>query len=240
MTSDWFSYGLLFIKAAGTTIWLSWLALIFAALGGTFIALLRVSPFRTLRLVALLYTELFRSIPILIMLFFVYFGMPLMFDIHLEPFMAATLALAFHASASMAEVVRAGIESVGKGQWEAAYASGMRYAAIMRHIVGPQAIRVILPPAVGVYISTLKESSLASIIGYIELTKTGLLVRDSTGGGFTPLLAMAVIYFVINYMISLGGAALERRNDVANRPSINEPNTPAATANGSAATGARA
>lgn len=240
MTSDWFSYGLLFIKAAGTTIWLSWLALIFAAVGGTFIALLRVSPFRTLRLVALLYTELFRSIPILIMLFFVYFGMPLMFDIHLEPFMAATLALAFHASASMAEVVRAGIESVGKGQWEAAYASGMRYAAIMRHIVGPQAIRVILPPAVGVYISTLKESSLASIIGYIELTKTGLLIRDSTGGGFTPLLAMAVIYFVINYMISLGGAALERRNDVANRPSINEPNTPAATANGSAATGVRA
>jgi polar amino acid transport system permease protein len=240
MSNDWFSYGLLFLKATGTTIWLSWLALVIAAVGGTLIALLRVSRFRVLRLAALLYIELFRSIPILIMLFFVYFGVPLMLGIHLEPFLAATLALAFHASASMAEVVRAGIESVGKGQWEAAYASGMRYTTIMRRIVGPQAIRVILPPAVGVYISTLKESSLASIIGYIELTKTGLLVRDSTGGGFTPLLAMAVIYFLINYMISLGGAALERRNDVANRASVNESVVKKNTVNRPAVNGAQA
>jgi polar amino acid transport system permease protein len=81
----------------------------------------------------------------------------------------------------------------------------------MRHVVAPQAIRVVLPPSVGVFITTLKESSLASIIGYIELTKTGLLIRESTDGGFVPLLALAVLYFLINYAISLGGGALERR-----------------------------
>ena len=108
-------------------------------------------------------------------------------------------------------VVAAGIASVGRGQWEAAAAAGFSWPQTMRHIIAPQALRVILPPSVGVFITTLKESSLASIIGYIELTRTGLLVRDSTGGGFLPLLALGAVYFVINYAISQVGAALERR-----------------------------
>jgi polar amino acid transport system permease protein len=124
---------------------------------------------------------------------------------------AATLALALHASANMSEVVRAGIESVGRGQWEAALASGMRTRQVMRYIVAPQAVRVILPPSVGVYITVLKESSLASIIGYFELTRTGLAVRETIGGGFEPLLLLGVIYFLMCYGISLCGAALERR-----------------------------
>jgi polar amino acid transport system permease protein len=217
MSESWVAFLPLFFKAAGITIWLSWLALLIGGLGGTIIALMRTSRFLPLRLVALLYTEVFRSIPILIVLFFAYFGVPLVFGVNLPPFVAATCALALHASSTMSEVVRAGIESVGKGQWEAAHASGMRYPAIMRYVVGPQAVRVILPPSVGVYVATLKESSLASIIGYIELTKTGLLVRESTGGGFAPLLVLAVIYFLINYAISLGGAALERRYAVGQK-----------------------
>jgi polar amino acid transport system permease protein len=217
MSNDWITYLPLLLKAAGTTIWLSWLALVIGAVGGTAVALLRTSAWRGCRLAALVYTELFRSIPILIVMFFAYFGVPLVLGLDLSPFAAATIALALHASSTMSEVVRAGIESVGKGQWEAASAAGMRYGQMMRHIVGPQAIRVILPPSVGIYIATLKESSLASIIGYIELTRTGMLIRDSTGGGFASLLALAVIYFLINYCISLGGHALERRFDVGDR-----------------------
>jgi polar amino acid transport system permease protein len=201
----------LFIKATGTTIWLSWLALIIGALGGAAVALLRTSRLRGLRIVALIYTEAFRSVPILIVLFFAYFGFPVMLGVDVSPFMAATLALALHASANMSEVVRAGIESVGHGQWEAALASGMRTRQVMRYIVAPQAVRVILPPSVGVYITVLKESSLASIIGYFELTRTGLAVRETIGGGFEPLLVLGVIYFLICYGISLCGAALERR-----------------------------
>lgn len=211
MTSQWYDFLPLFFKAAGLTVWLSWLALLLGAVVGTLIALMRTSDWRLPRLVALAYTELFRSIPILIVMFFAYFGTPLILGFDLTPFVAATVALALHASSTMSEVVRAGIDSVGAGQWEAAHASGMTYLQIMRHIVGPQALRVILPPSVGIYIATLKESSLASIIGYVELTRQGLLVRESTGGGFAPLLMLGVLYFAINYAISQGGAALERR-----------------------------
>jgi polar amino acid transport system permease protein len=211
MSSDAAQYLLLLLRAAGTTLWISWVALLLGALVGALVGIARTSRRRSLRLAALLYTELFRSIPILILMFFCYFGLPLVTGLNLSPFAAATLALTLEASSLMAEVVRAGIESVGKGQWEAAYSSGMRYWPAMRHVIGPQAARVILPPSVGVYIATLKDSSLASIIGYLELTKTGLLVRDSTDSSFLVFLVVSILYFVINYAISLGGGLLERR-----------------------------
>lgn len=216
--TDWISYAPLLLRAAGTTLWLSWLAMLLGVVVGFGVALARVSPWRALRILALAYTEFWRSIPILIVMFFAYFGLPLFLGQDLSPFAAATLALALHASASMSEVIRAGIESVGRGQWEAARAFGFRYARIMQLVVLPQAVRVIVPPSVGVFITVLKESTLASIIGYIELTKTGLLIRESTDGGFVPLLALAVLYFAINYTISLAGRWLELRFDAGQRP----------------------
>jgi His/Glu/Gln/Arg/opine family amino acid ABC transporter permease subunit len=218
VTTDWASYAPLLLRAAGTTLWLSWLAMLLGVVAGFGVALARVSPWRALRVAALAYTEFWRSIPILIVMFFAYFGLPLFLGWDLSPFAAATLALALHASASMSEVMRAGIESVGQGQWEAARAFGLRYGRTMQLVVLPQAVRVIVPPSVGVFITVLKESTLASIIGYIELTRTGLLIRESTNGGFVPLLALAVLYFAINYTISLGGRLLERHYDAGRRP----------------------
>ena len=220
MSADWIAYLPLMLKAAGVTVWLSWLAMLLGAAGGTALALLRLSGFAPLRWVCVMYMEFFRSIPILIVMFFAYYGVPLVLGVDLSPFAAASLALALHASATMSEVVRAGIASVGRGQWEAASASGFTATQTMRHIIAPQAIRVVLPPSVGVFITTLKESSLASIIGFIELTRTGLLVRDATGGGFMPLVALGALYFLINYAISQAGLAAERhfhigRKDVA-------------------------
>ncbi len=220
MSMDLLAYVPLLLRATGTTLWLSWLAVLIGVVGGTLLALLRISRWRTLRILALLYTEFFRSIPILIVMFFSYFGMPLLLGVDLSPFAAATIALALHASSTMSEVVRAGIQSVGRGQWEAAQSSGMGYIQVMRHIIGPQAIRVVLPPSVGILITTVKESSLASVIGYIELTRTGLLIRESTDGGFAPLLALAFLYFLINYAISLGGGALERRFHIGRRSDL--------------------
>ena len=217
MNHDLVSFLPLFLKAAALTVWLSWLALMIGAIAGGFVALARTSRWLPLRVLALLFVEFFRSIPILIVLFFAYFGLPVMFKIDISTFTAATLALALHATANMSEVMRAGIESVGRGQWEAAQSSGMTFAQTMRHVVGPQALRVVLPPSVGVYVTTLKESSLASIIGYVELTKTGLLVRESMGGSFAPLLMLGVLYFLINYGISLAGGVLERRYNVGTK-----------------------
>jgi polar amino acid transport system permease protein len=202
-------------RALGLTIWLSWLSLIIGAVGGLVLALMRTSNFRLLRLVALLYTEFFRSIPILIVLFFFFYGAPMMLDLNLTAFAAATAALSAHASALMSEVIRAGIESVGRGQWEAAQSSGMTYRQVMRYVVGPQAMQVILPPSVNIYIMILKESSIASIIGYVELTATGLLIREAHGGGFAILGIVAILYFIVCYAISLAGGALERKMKVA-------------------------
>ncbi len=198
-------------RALGTTIYLSWLALILGAVGGTILALMRLSGFFPLRWIAIAYTEFFRSVPILI----IFFGIPLATGIDLSGFWAATAALSAHASSMMSEVIRAGIESVGRGQWEAAQASGMTYRQVMRHVVWPQAMQVILPPSVNIYIMVLKESSIASIIGFIELTATGLLVREAHGGGFAILGIVGVIYFIVCYSISLAGGYLERRMKVA-------------------------
>ena len=217
MNGSLVAYLPLILKAAGTTLWLSWLAMLLGAAGGTAVAVLRMSRFWPLRVLALVYTEFWRSVPILIVLFFAYFGLPLVLGIDISPFAAATLALALHASATMSEVVRAGVASVGRGQWEAADSAGFSRVQAVRYVIAPQAIRVVLPPSMGVFITTLKESSLASVIGYIELTKTGLLVRESTDGGFAPLLALAAIYFIINYAISLVGGAMERRFHIGRR-----------------------
>lgn len=217
MTPSLLAYAPILLRAVGLTIWVSWLSLLIGGFGGLALALMRTSRFRPFRLFALLYTEFFRSVPILIVLFFCFYGVPLLFGLDLSAFVAATLALGLHASAMMSEVIRAGIDSVGKGQWEAAQASGMTYPQMMRHVIGPQAVQVILPPSVGIYIMVLKESSVASIIGYVELTSTGLLIRESVGGGFTIMGIIALLYFVMCYSISLAGGALEHRMKIAGR-----------------------
>ncbi len=194
-----------------TTIWISWLALVLGGLIGAIVGTARTSRWPGLRVCALVYTETFRSIPPLLLFFGGFFGLKYMTSIDLSPFTAATVALTAAASSFMSEVVRAGLLSVGRGQWDAAYSSGMPTRQVMRYIVWPQAIRVMLPPSVGVYIATLKDSSVASVIGYVELTKAGLLIRETTGVSFEVFFIVAALYFVVNYSISRGGAALERK-----------------------------
>jgi len=204
-------YWRFFLSGTLTTLWISWLALMLGGILGTVVAHMRMSRIAALRIFALGYTEFFRSIPPLMLFFGSYYGISFALDVNLNPFTSATLALTFTASSLMAEVVRSGIESVGTGQWLAATASAMTRLQVFRYVVWPQALRVCLPPATGVYISTLKDSSVASVIGYIELTRSGLLIRETTGSSFDVFLIIATIYFVINYGLSLCGGALERR-----------------------------
>lgn len=211
MSPEVAKYWWVFVTGTATTLWISWLALVLGGIVGFLVGVLRLSRWRGLRWLAAGYTEIFRSIPPLVLFFGSFYGVSYALQLDLTPFQAATIALTATASALMAEVVRAGIESVGRGQWEAALSQGMTRLEAFRWVIGPQAVRVMLPPSVGVYIATLKDSALASIIGYVELTKAGLLVRESTGISFEVLLIVAILYFVINYAISLAGAALERR-----------------------------
>ncbi len=215
MSDNLLQYWRYFLDGALTTIWISWLGLLLGAVIGAGLALMRLSRSRILRAVGIVYVETFRSLPILVLLFFCYYGLALVFKVDLSPFVAATVALTLSASAMMTEVIRAGIESVPRGQWEASRAAGMTARQRWQYIILPQAIRVIVPPSVGVYIMVLKDSSLAAIIGYVELTKAGLLVRDATGENLQVLAIVAVLYFIINYSISLVGTMLERKFHIA-------------------------
>lgn len=210
-----FDYGAVLMRGLAVTLWISWLALLLAAVVGAGVGVGRTSKLWVLRFVTRAYTEFFRSIPTLVQLFFVYYGITFVFGINLSPFAAATIALALEGSALMSEVVRGGLQSIGHGQKEAALSSGMKPWQAELYVIWPQAIRVMAPPAVGVYVSTLKASALASVIGYVELTKSGLLIRESVRGqpgGLTILVAVAAIYVIINFAISKFGAAIERRN----------------------------
>jgi polar amino acid transport system permease protein len=124
----------------------------------------------------------------------------------------------------MAEVVRSGIESIPKGQWEAASSLGLPYYLIMRLIVLPQALRVMIPPTIGVYVNTIKESSLASIIGFVELLGQGMAIREANAlrGSADVLVAVAVGYFVICFSLSQVGRYLEHRTTRDLRP-VTEP-----------------
>ncbi len=208
-------FGGTLLRGLGITLWISWLALLLAAIIGMIVGVGRTSRSLPIRLIAQIYTEFFRSIPTLVQLFLVFFGITFVFNINLSPFAAATIALALEGSALMSEVVRGGIQSVGAGQREAARSSGMRAWQVELYVVWPQAIRVMVPPAVGVYVSTLKASALASVIGYVELMQTGLFIRESVRGGpggLTVLVAVAVLYVIVNFTISQLGAAIERRS----------------------------
>jgi polar amino acid transport system permease protein len=120
----------------------------------------------------------------------------------------------------MGEIVRAGIGSVPGGQWEAARSLGLSYFRIMRHVVLPQALRVMIPPTIGVYVSTIKESSLASIIGFVELLGQGMAIREANAirGNSDVLIAVAFGYFVICFALSRLGRELERRTTRDLRP----------------------
>jgi His/Glu/Gln/Arg/opine family amino acid ABC transporter permease subunit len=200
-----------FLNATITTLWVSWLALILGGIIGAAVGHARLSHSRVVRWIALGYTELFRSIPPLLLFAGVHYGLAYTFEVRLTPFQSATLALTLVASSLMAEVVRAAIESVSRGQRLAALASAMRPIQVMYYVVWPQAIRVLVPAATGVYITTLKDSSYASVITYLELTRTTLLVREATGKSFEALMVAAVIYFVLTYGISRLGALVERK-----------------------------
>ncbi len=209
------AYLLLLLKGGFVTLRLSFGALILGTAGGILLGLLRTARAWPLRALPLGYIEIVRSTPFLILLFFIYYGLPLALNMDIPAYPAAIAALSVYCSAYMAEVVRAGLQSVARGQAEAAEALGLRYRQIMRLVILPQAMRVMVPPTIGVYISTIKESSLASVIGFVELLGTGAEIRESNAGRSTAdvLVFVAICYFLICFALSRLGRWMEGRSE---------------------------
>ena len=188
-------------------------ALVLALVVGVVVGLALTSRRRWLRWPARLYVELFRSVPIILQMFFVFYALPEYLGISLPAYQSGVVALGLYAGSYMSEVVRTGLQAINVTQWEAAYSLGLTPIQTLRRVVGPQALRIMTPPAVGVCIGATKDSSVASVIGLLELTGAGLAVRDSDlgSGGFGILLILGVAYFVVCYLLSLLGGAVERR-----------------------------
>jgi His/Glu/Gln/Arg/opine family amino acid ABC transporter permease subunit len=185
-------------------------SLLFALLFGLAIALLRISPWRLLRILAITYIELFRGTPALVQLFVIYFGLP---DIGLKPspFQSAVIALGLNGSAYLAEIYRAGIESIHRGQMEAALSLGMTPASAMRNIVLPQALRTMLPPITNFAIVLLKDTAIVFAVGVVEIMALARNLVTETLHSAAVYLIAGVIYLCMTIPMARLAARLERQ-----------------------------
>ncbi len=186
----------LLLRGALMTLWITFLGLVLGVPAGLLIALARLSPLRPLSLPATVYVEVVRGTPLLMQIFAIYFVLPSL-GLSLPQLVAAVAALSLNAAAYIAEIFRAGIQSIESGQMEAARALGMDYRNAMRWVILPQTLRRVLPPLTNEAVALLKDSSLISIIGLAELTRIGREQMSNSGSPVTIMLAVALLYLAM-------------------------------------------
>jgi polar amino acid transport system permease protein len=191
------------------TVLLSAAGFVSGGLGGAIVALLRTGG-RRAALGAQLYIELFQGTPLLLQLFLVFFGLPLL-GLDVPAWVAALVGIALWASAYLGEIWRGCIEAVAVGQWDAAAALGLHRTAALRLVILPQALRIAVAPTVGFLVQLVKATALTSVIGFAELVRTASIITNASFAPFTVYGAVALIYFVLCYPLSLAARRLERR-----------------------------
>lgn len=192
------------------TLVLTAIALTFGSIAGLMIALLRVSQLRVLRIVSGLYIQIIQGAPVLMILFLSYYGLSLM-GFQLPALVAASISMSVYVSGYLGEIWRGCIQSVAKQQWEASESLGMTRYQQFRHIILPQAMRIALPPTTGFAVQVVKNTSITSIIGFVELSRAGQLINNSTFQPFRVFLTVAAIYFAVCYPLSRLSGWLERK-----------------------------
>jgi polar amino acid transport system permease protein len=197
------------LLAGRWTVLLSLIAFAGGGLVGVALLLMRLARWPGAQRGVALYVQIFQGTPLLMQLFLAYFGLAL-FGINVSAWVAAALALTLYASAFLTEIWRGCVDAVPKGQWEAADSLALSFGEKMRHVVGPQALRVALPPTVGFLVQVIKGTALASVIGFIELTKAGTMITNATFKPFTVYACVALMYFMLCWPISAYSRRLER------------------------------
>ena len=197
------------------TLWISAVTVLFGALLGVLVALMRMSRFKLLRGISKAYIEVLRGTPILLQLYFFWIGLPKLVPFELSDTQCIVAALAVNASAFISEISRAGIGAVDKGQWEAARSIGLSESHVMTHVIFPQAVKNILPALCNEFISTVKGTSLASVFFVGELMTSFKTVQSATFLALQSLTIVGVIYFALNFVLSRLLGVLERRLTVS-------------------------
>ena len=206
-TIDEFWYLLL---ATRWTIVLAAVAFVGGSVVGLSITLLRIAKSRPLHVAAMAYIKIFQGTPLLMQLYLIYFG-PSMLGLPIEPWSAAAVAFTLYASAFLGEIWRGCIQAIPRGQWEGARALALNYSQQLRFVIVPQALRIAIPPTAGFLVQLLKGTSLASIIGFVELTRAAQVVNNSTFRPFTVYALVAAIYFSLCWPLSRLADRFERR-----------------------------
>ncbi len=211
------TYGKMLLTAMGQTLLLTLLSLVFAMVIGLIIALMNVGKNRVFNLIGTVYVDAVRGVPLIVLAYFIYFGVPAgvqtlgFSDFRLTALKAGTIALAMNCGAYMAEIIRAGIESVDKGQMEASRSLGLSYGKSMRRVVLPQAIRTMIPSIINQFIITLKDTSILSVIGFPELTNTGKTIMGNTFKNLQTWAIVGLMYMIVIVTLSKIAKQLERR-----------------------------
>lgn len=211
------TYGSMLLAALGKTLLLTLLSLFFAMIIGMIFSLMNVGKNRFLNLVGTVYVDAVRGVPLIVLAYFIYFGVPTAIrmlgiqDFRLTALQAGTIALAMNCGAYMAEIIRAGIESVDRGQMEASRSLGLTYGKSMRLVVLPQAIRTMIPSIINQFIITLKDTSILSVIGFPELTNMGKTISGNTFKSLETWAIVGVMYMIVIITLSKIAKKVERR-----------------------------
>lgn len=201
----------LLLVGAGVTIKITALSVALGVVIGLFVGIARISRIKLLRVLAAIYVDFFRGTPLLVQIFLVYFALPVITGQRVDPFVAAIGSCGINSGAYVAEIFRAGILAVDKGQTEAARSLGLSGGASMRFVVLPQAIKNVLPALANEIVTMVKESSICSMLGMEELMFGAKAVASATYVSLAPYTLAALIYFCINYPASKAIEAVERR-----------------------------
>ena len=200
-------------SGAFVTVYISFFALILGLLVGLIFSMFRISHLKVFRYFAIGYIYLIRGTPALIQILFIYFGMPF-FGINVQPHLAGVIALGLNSGAYIAEMIRGGLASIPKGQMEAARSLGLSNSQAMRRIIIPQTFQIIIPPITGEYNKLIKGSSLLSVISIGELTRVGQRILGATFRPIEAWIPIAIIYFIMNYIVSKASKSFEDRLSV--------------------------
>jgi polar amino acid transport system permease protein len=204
------------LGAAQWTIYLSLIAFVGGGIVGMLLLVLRLSKLRGADRFVGGYVQLFQGTPLLMQLFLAYFGIAL-FGINTSAWVAASVALTLYTSAFLTEIWRGCVAAIPKGQWEASSSLALTFGEQLRHIVLPQAVKIAIPPTVGFLVQVIKGTALASVIGFIELTKAGTMISNATFKPFVVYSCVALMYFVLCFPVSLYAKTLERKMNAVRR-----------------------
>ncbi len=201
------------LLAGRWTVALSVIAFVGGGAMGLFLLILRMSKKPGTEAFVVGYVQLFQGIPLLVQLFLAYYGIGL-FGIDTSPWVAAGVGLTLYTSAFLTEIWRGCILSIPRGQWEASQSLALNFGEQLRHIILPQALKIAIPPTVGFLVQVIKGTALASVIGFMELTKVGKTIANATFNPFLVFSCVAVFYFLLCYPVSLYAKYLERKMNV--------------------------